>query len=511
MILPLLAFFFKPLACSISDAKGCHREVLIAALSAFALSYGSLGIIPFIKDRNNRDTDFICWVIISIIMSIGYVSVACIFCMNDALASNYARKHNKFYSRMRIFACVGWSAGAFLLMVVGEVSWLPFQVFGCIILVITSLLDIAILLLWPYKEDFEMFHDGSTVEQRKLSIVGPNTMALMANIRHRGSISRDMIERIKEGRSKSVGYLPKVQTLNLSVTDGEKLDTFGRNNNNHDFSNNKQQIEQKEYSNFQCQITLIKLIASSHKSFLRYIVLFTTFGLIQGIIWTYQLDYFRAKVTPNEDDFKFISTLCMIAQSWCGEIPINIFAMDLLRIFGSNANLSLALVSIGLRCFFYSNILPYLGSYSVILAEALQGPSLALYWVLTVDIGSNYALMVTDFMPEMRRLGMIRDKQHEEELSGCSRATMIGIMSSSMEGLGVATGAFLGGIISTKLGYETMWNICATIGFIAGFGNIGWDLTRKLFLNRNKEKQNNNIPTVIIQDTKPIDMKGTKL
>lgn len=513
MILPTLALVAKPIACSLTDAHGIHKQFLIGSLTVFGLSYGSLGVLPFIRDINDRSTDFITWVIISIIMSIGYVSVGCIFCMQDALASNYARKHDKSYGRMRAYACAGWATGALLVMVVGEVSWLPFRVVGIIILVTAIVIDILILVLWPYPEDFEMFHDGSTSDERKLSIVGPNTVALMAQNNPRGSISRDVLEHMR-GRSKSVGGQPKSDQPELSLTNF----TTSKDNNCDGGLNEKKdkevEEEKKEYSNFQCQMILMKMIATQHKSFIRYIVLFTLYGLIQSMIWNYQLDYFKKHIVKDDAEFEFISTLCMIAQSVFGEIAINLVASQMLKAFGSNANLSLALVAIGLRCFYYSNLLPYLGTFSVVFAEALQGPSLGLYWVLIVDIGSNYALMVSDYLPELRRRGVIRDRQHEEELKGCLRATMIGVMSSSMEGLGVALGSLLGGIISAKYGYNLMWNLCAGIGFTAGFVNVGWDLATKLLVKKNSrdDKANNmTIPTVVVEESTLKLSKGTKL
>lgn len=489
MILPTLALFAKPTACSLADANGIHKQFLICALAVFGISYGSLGILAFLKDPNDHANDRLAWYGMGLLMCCGYAASACIFCMNDALASNYARKHNKSYSMMRVWACVGWASGALLIMVIGDVPWLPFRVPGIIILSVAVTVDILFLSLWPYEEDFEMFHDGSTVEQRKLSIVGPNTMALMAQTRSRGSISRDMLEKIRANRSKSVGNLPRMDGSLVMPT------TI-------DLQKNQKEEKQKEYTNFQCQMILMKMIASAHKSFLRYIGLFTLFGLVQGMLWTYQLDYFKAAVARDDAEFEFMSTLCMIAQSVFGEILINLVASQMVRMFGCNANMSLALVTLGLRCYFYGHILPHTGALSVVVAEALQGPSLGLYWILIVDVGSNYALMVPDFMPEMKRRGIVRDRAHEMELSGCLRASMIGAMSSSMEGLGVALGSFLGGIISSSLGYNWMWDFCAIISISIGFVNIGWDVATKLLFKRQPkeepEKVKPGIPQIVV-------------
>lgn len=490
MILPSLVFFAKPIACSVTDAKGIHKQFLLCALAVFGVSYGSLGLLAIFKDPEDHSTDTIAWFVMSGLMSCGYVASACVSCMNDALASNYARKHNKSYSRMRIWACVGWAMGALLIMLMGKILWLPFRVPGIIILVVAITVDILFLTLWPYEEDFEMFHDGSTVEQRKLSIVGPNTMALMAQNKPRGSISRDMLEKIKAGRSKSVGNLPRIDQ---SLRPPESK-----------FNKNTKEAKPKEYSNFQCQMILMKMIATTHKSFMRFIGLFVLFGLVQGMLWTYQLDFFKARVAKDAAEFEFMSTLCMIAQSVFGEILINAVATDMIRWFGTNANMSLALVTLGLRCFFYCQILPYLGPTSVIIAEALQGPSLGLYWILIVDVGSNYALMVPDYIPEMKRRGIVRDRAHEEELSGCLRASMIGAMSSSMEGLGGALGSFLGGVISGSLGYDWMWNFCAIISISVGFLNIGWDVATKLIFKKGPKIMSmsgqHDIPTVVVEN-----------
>lgn len=507
MVLPILALLAKPIACSLTDARGCHKEFLIGALVSFGLSYGSLGIVPFFKDPKDHSSDSATWILIATLMTIGNVSCACVFSMNDALASNYARKHNKSYARMRIYANLGWASGALLIMSIGEISWLPFRVLGCMILSLFILADIVILLLWPYPEDFVMFHDGSTIEQRKVSLPGPNTLAALAELKKRSSISRDMIEKIKTGRSKSVGSLPKSQ----------QFDKFNNNNNRVSFlevGNEKlaavdEETTDREYTNFQCQIILLKMIIGRHKSFLRNMVLFTMLGAIIGCVFNFEYDYFKERIVKDDAEFEFISGLCLIAQVIPSEILLNIFAVDLFRLFGQNANMSLALVAIGLRCFFYANILPYTGTMSVLISEFLHGPSVGLYWVLAVDVGSHYALMVSDFIPELKRRGIVRNPKQKQELAGCLRATSIGIMSSSAEGLGMALGSLLGGFISNRYGYPALWNCCAILGFSAGFINLGWDLVRKLILNprpkttKNRQFAAGKIPKVVISEAPP--------
>lgn len=471
MVLPVVTLFAKPISCSVTDANGTHRQLLIGSVVTYGLTYGAFAVIPYFKDPDDHDNDTLTWIVICILHIIGNAAASCLFCMQDALASNYARKNDLSYSRMRIWANVGWAFGALGIMIYGDLSWLPFRVPGCIILAVLCAADALILLYWPYQDDFEMFHDGSTVEQRKLSIVGPNTRALMAQRSSRGSISKDLLERIKAGRSKSVGMLPSAPVVKKAQ----------------DVPSKKK--DDKEYTNFQIQMILMKMIVKEHKSFSKYILLFITFGIVQSMLWSFQFDYFKARITKTDDEFEFISTLCMIAQSVTGEILINAVASKLIAMFGANANMSLALITQGMRCYCYSSMMPYMSSYFVFFSEALQGPSLGLYWILIVDIGSNFALMVTDYIPELKRRGIVRNAAHEVEISGCLRASMIGFMSSSMEGLGVAIGAYVGGVVSSKLGYDIMWNMCAVISITVGFINIGWELLSKLILRRNSKKK----------------------
>lgn len=470
---------------------------MIASLITFGASYGSLGLLALFKDPEDHDSDFLAWMIMCVLMSLGYTATACVYCMNDALASNYARKNNLTYSKMRIWTSIGWASGAFLVIIIGDVEWLPFRMPGIIVLTIAIITDVLFLIFWPYEDDFEMFHDGSTVEQRKLSMVGPNTMAYLARRGPRGSISHDMLARIREGRSKSVGNLPRMNSVGIDSKSklelGLKKET------------EKEPEKQKEYSNFQCQMLLMKLIATNHISFIRYIFLFTIFGIVWGMLFTYQLDFFKARVAKDQEEFEYMAKFCMIAQALLGEIPVNYFANDMLRWFGASANMSIALITLGMRCFFYGQLLPYLGANWVAIAEALQGPSCALYWILIVDIGSNYALMVTDFMPELKRRGIVRDPAHEAELSGCLRASMIGAMSSSMEGLGTAIGSFLGGILSGSLGYDFMWNFCTILAVGAGLANIYWDISRKLIFKKQSKKkdavmQSKRVPSIMVED-----------
>lgn len=516
MILPALAFFAKPMSCSLADAKGIHRQFLIGSLAVYCLSFGSCAILPFMPfierktESNNTEQglNIISWTIICILFCGGYLASCCICCMNDALASNYARKNNLNYGNMRAWANLGWASGALTMVLFDNYTdkdnpWLPERVPGCILLIISISIDIILLSFWPYAEDFEMFHDGTTVEQRKLSIVGPNTLAWMAQKKSRGSISKDILENIKAGRSKSVGNLPRSTG---------SIDLLAQRSANFT-SDNKDKPEpepQKEYSNFQCQMILIRMIAAKHKSFLRYIGLFTIFGMVQGIVWNFQTPYLK-KIDGAQ--FEKVSAMAMIIQS-VGEGSINLVASYLLRLFGSNANMSLALVSIGLRCYFYCNLYPYIGMGWIFIPELLQGPSLGLYWILIVDVGSNYALMVPDFMPELKRRGIVRDRQHEEELNGCLRASTIGAMSSSMEGLGVALGSLIGGFVfddnvsPTQPPNTWVWNGSAALTISIGLINIGWDVGKKLIFSKkdkNQQMENNialpTLPTIVVEES----------
>jgi MFS family permease len=492
-ILPALALIAKPVSCSLADAMGVHKQFLIGSLATFGISYGSLGFVAMVKDPNSTDHDFAYWLIMCVMMGLGYVSMSCVYCMNDALASNYARKNNMSYSKMRLCSTVGWASGALVVMFIGDVDWLPFRIPGIILMSIAIAIDILFLVFWPYDEDFEMFHDGSTVDQRKLSIVGPNTMAYLAQNQHRNSISRDMLERIKTGRSKSVGNLPRINGGELTPRQHFDLTKTAK-------PTETKKEEEKEYTNFQCQMLLIKMIASAHKSFIRYVILFVLFGMVNGIVLAFQFDYFKAKISKNNHEAEIMTNLSIIMQS-VGELPIFFFAYDLIKLFGSNACLSLSLVTLGLRCFVYGRLLPYLGAYWVGVAEAMHGPSYGLYWVLIVDIGSNYALMVSEFMPELKKRGIVKDRAREEELNGCLRATMIGVMSSSMEGLGTALGSLLGGFISSSLGYYFMWDLCAMLGIVAGFINIGWDVITKLLIKREgKKNRSKSSVSIVVED-----------
>lgn len=491
-ILPALALVAKPISCSLTDAMGIHKQFLVGALSTFGLSYGSLIFVAFMKDHESTDNDLLYWMVICFMMGLGYVAMSCVYCMNDALASNYARKNNMSYSKMRMFSTVGWASGAILVMAIGDIPWLPKMVPGLILMCIAITVDVLFLVCWPYDEDFEMFHDGSTVDQRKLSMVGPNTMAYLAQNQHRkSSISKDMLEKIRSGRSKSVGNLPRLNYGNLSFKQG--LEPVAATKEVKD-------QEEKEYSNFQCQMLLIKMIASAHKSFIRYIVLFVLFGMVNSMVLAFQFDYFDARIAMDKQESQMMTNLSIVMQS-VGELPIFFFAYDLIRIFGANACVSMAMITLGLRCFVYGRLLPYLGAYWVGVAEVLQGPSFGLYWVLIVDIGSNYALMVSDFMPELKRRGIVKDRAREEELNGCLRASMIGVMSSSMEGLGTSVGALIGGFMSSALGYYFMWDICALLIIIVGFLNIGWDVSTKLLFNRKeKKKEPTTTVSIVVED-----------
>lgn len=240
----------------------------------------------------------------------------------------------------------------------------------------------------------------------------------------------------------------------------------------------------KQPSNLKLQMILLKLIMSKHKSLVRFLILFVAYGLVQSCIWNFENDYIKENITKDEKEFEFVSTLCMLAQCLCGEVIIYLLAPKMMEMFGLNANMTLTLFSIGLRCFAYANFLPYVSIYFVILTEALQGPSFGLFYCVLNEAGTKYSLMVDEFIPKLRRRGWVTDA-NEEHIRGCLRATMTGLMGACMEGLGIGVGAFLAGLISTKFGFFTLWNTGAAVGFSAGLINLAIDIIPKVFNLRN--------------------------
>lgn len=436
-------------------------------------SYSSLIIVAYLKDPNTHEGDNFYWVLIGLLIFVGSISMACIFCLNDALASNYARKHNVTYGSIRFWSSIGWFTGALTCLLLGfaNITFLRFRVASLLVMFIAISLDIALIVLWPYAEDFEMFHDGTTIQDRKMSIVGPNTLMYIASKQPRLSISKDILDNIKAGRSKSMGAISKYKA---PLDDTFKaIDTIEKK-------------PCKEYSNIQCQKMLLKAIAKTHPNLVKYICLFMIYGCLQTAIWTFSFKFLKNVITSKakdlesaENQFDLISPLCLMAQS-VGEVPTYMISGFLLRNFGVNALVSLSFVSLGLRAFFYSNILPYCNPYFVLMAEVLSGPSVGIYFVSSVEIASHYALMVTEFIPKLKSKGIVRDRVHERELEGCLRATMIGLVSGSMEGLGAALGGYLAGEVLQIYDYNYLWFMCAITAWIIGFGNISWDLIQKL-------------------------------
>jgi len=169
MVLPFLSIFMKPLFCALADKHQAHKHYLMAALAIMCLGYGSLIWAPFYPDTI-RERPQLVWYLDVLGILVGYCAFGVVWSLGDALAVNGAQMNGVSWGSYRVWAVVSWGGFGVLIGQINEsVPFLPKYVPAFFVLIISLLLEIVLLALWPNRH-FVMggsLQDGDQQQQQQ--------------------------------------------------------------------------------------------------------------------------------------------------------------------------------------------------------------------------------------------------------------------------------------------------------------------------------------------------------
>lgn len=445
MVLPFASIISKVFFCSLADRHRAYKLVFTCFLFTALLGYGSFGILPFFIDTPSKDRGLVLpiWIFICIMASTATISMSVVGSLSDAFAMDSSRKNNLNYGFIRVWGTLGWGIASLVLAYLNGIKQLPFLVPGLIMTIVLIVIDLLAVILWPKKSDFNL--DKSASDSSLEDVINAITQ-----IENRGS----NIGSTAGDNSKTTGY----------GTMGDRIEM-----KNSQLPNVQ---ARKTPSNLKLQWLLLKGVAKRRKSLFRYMVLFTCSGALIALQWSYLFLYLQKIYTES---FTFISSLSMVGQAICGELPFFILSNVIIKRCGRSFTLSLSIMSLGLRYLLYRYLLPNSSMYFVLLTESLAGPSFGLFYVIMTEVGLEYS-DCEDVVSEFVRSRLVENNPEEiKKLRQALRATMQSLMSACYEGLGVGIGSIVGGLVIDNFGFEILWTGAAITALFLGVANLAID------------------------------------
>lgn len=435
MILPFVTIGSKIFFCSLADRHRAYRSFFIAFLVAALIGYGSFGVLPFfiVPQPKERGLNHATWALICLMTSVATISMSVLGCLSDAFAMNSSKKRNTSYGFIRVWGTLGWGASSIVISFINQIESLPFLVPGILLLIGLIVLDIVVVTLWPYRNDFELDKSCSDIELDNVITVSSIEARTTRDAGHE-------TKSVKAQGSNNYGSVVQGQPNRL-LTD---------------------------LSSISVQWILFKEVAKRRRSIFRFMILFTISGALISLQWSYFFPYLM-EIHPKE--FSSISGLSMVSQSMLGELPFFLLSKYVINILGRSHTLSISIVSIGFRYLLYEYLLPNSSMYFVLLSETFQGPNFGLFYVVMTDVGLDYSDCEEAIVSIVNKGIIPNNPEQIQKLRQALRATMQSLMSACYEGLGIGIGSIIGGLVIDYYGFSKLWFWAAVTAIVLGLTN----------------------------------------
>lgn len=483
---------------------------------------------PFADTASSADLhDSGRFYLVSTCIIIGSISQTVNMCLSDAFSTNIAKKCNQSYGSVRSWGAIGWVSTSLVLSFINKYKALPFLAPALILFATISAFDIIIVLLWPYKQPFDMSekqnsesHENRTVEKgirfdykRKFSFADKTVIDMRKDsvwsttstdkVKIKVVKSWNGFDKLAEESRRNIRKSSSTPLGNTHIVKLYELDNDGqhfthvtkiRTDNRRDVGSSiaesdetsiesERDISDKGPKNnaarslgFMLSFHIVFMIVKRNKSVARSFILFVAHGFAISMNWYYLFPYMES---IDEDKFKSLSAKVMIS-SYASELCFYYVSPYFLKAFKYSTGLSIILLIFALR---YALYIP-LGLYNdtlpldlIILVELLQAFNTGWFECIFNEAALEYALKAEDCVPELIEKGYIRDtKKDINTVKNGIKSTMIAVSSCCYDGIGTAIGSVTGGWIIDNFGFFSFWTVTACLTFSFGAINLLFSL-----------------------------------
>jgi len=465
-ILPLAIMFAKPFFCSLSDKYAIHEWVLIGSIVGQIFSYGVMVPLAFVVEQN------IVWYVFCVIMLFGNIFTGVLTSMTDSVVMKIADTEKSNFGQMRVWGTIGWGL---ISLLIGQINdkksslnpfrnW-PIYTPGLVLFIVMQVMDLILML--SHKNKLRAACKSLEMEQKHrltLEETIEQSICRSANVHHS---LEDQLERNKMNSQSISNY------SNDQMVESKKFDE-------HHLSTKESKVTEKKEN--KKQITkFVFLTCCSHPMLMKYVFICIVVGVCTALNWNY-FSLFLDELKGKEKGSTLIGYAASV-QCFASEMPFMYFSGYFIDKIGSKASFNIVLFVFALRYFLYTFFTTQTATY-ILFVELTHGITFGLFYytmnILSREYSKKMCRIESNYLIEQafkRRDQSVEGGQsmtledfkktiNLPEDDDSTFSTMQGIMSGSFEGLGVALGSFLGGLVIAKHGFKFLWYCFSAIAFI---------------------------------------------
>jgi hypothetical protein len=465
MVTPFLVLFVRPVFCSMADRRQAHHAGLVLSLLTSMIGFSPFLIVPFSPTLHETHPR-LSWYSLAFACLLGASGLNVAWSLGDTLAVNYAQRTGVPFGRMRMMGTISWGVYGFIIGQINEHPSLPKYVPVFIILHLSFAIELLLLAVWE-RVTFEMFDPLAS----QTPVLGATTTAeeQSQQVNRENQRQRDLTEPLPSisGQQYAANSdAPKSERFD-EVADGTKMK---QHQGGHEQMVGDEQLESGMTAvgapKKNPQLTLLKMILVEDGRVLKYIIVFTAFGM-----FFVPINFFFVSMESlcHERGYNFsqLAGAVLMSQAFAETVAF-LVVPSLLNSITRWSLLSASLAAMSTKYIFYAGWYYDAGvsPYWAVLAECSYGLAYGILCIIVADVSLMFANQSRLFIPELRRLGFLRaDTSHsskeaieaeERSIKMALRATMQALFSGFMDGL-------LCGLIIDLYSFHALWLTISTL------------------------------------------------
>lgn len=236
------------------------------------------------------------------------------------------------------------------------------------------------------------------------------------------------------------------------------------------------------------QLVLLKLIVKRDSNIIKYIIIFTIFGILLFIHLNFFLLHVEYLCSQKGYNFSNVFGSMIVAQSiseiFCFLVIVPVYMPRVGRI----GSLITCTFIFAIRYLYYGTYYQYYSPYTALPTEFCHGFAYGITYTLITDVALDCVNQVDDYLPELIARKIVDPNIDSNILKLPLRATMQGVFSGAFDGLGAGLGALIAGIYLDNSTYTSLWLTCAVGSIVCA---IVYPLTEWKALCRSRRDNKN--------------------
>lgn len=274
------------------------------------------------------------------------------------------------------------------------------------------------------------------------------------SVRHFNYVTK--IEPIGEtSQATDDSYLPKIEYPIDGVTrrDSGNL-TFEWPPRTEDRDSSDDQPD--NHISFMLYLRILIMIAKTNKKVVRFMLLFLLNGIVASATWTYLFRYLDS-IDPTTS--AKLSAYVMISRYLSETLFYSIAASKFFRSINHSNSLNMIMIVYVVRYLLYSLLNSVIPLEFVVAIEALRALNTGWFNCVMNESAIEFASSDTEkCVRKLADLGVIENNEQViGKISSGFKATIVVISNCCFDGLGIALGALISGLIVDNFGYQTLW------------------------------------------------------